>query len=978
MTEMKYELTETEKKLKGIYKEYFDHYLTAEQDYARFCIFMQVGSFYEVYGYDMKNFKLGNIYELQKILNINVTKKSGKKPHTYNNPLMMGFPDYAITKFKNILQKYGYVVFVIDQEDIPGRTEKKRVLRKIISPGTDIEDLVEPDNVYLCSVYLEEIDNKKVIGVSYVDLSTGKSYAEHYVDNRKDKDYSFSQLTRTILRTKPKEMLIYNKNVKMDEATLIRTLEIPGFVMVRYFDSNQNLHKDLFDVRYQKHWFDKVFKAKKGMLDVIEYLDFGYKIETQHSFMLLLYAINKYYYKLLENLSNPELFHNEDKLILDTTTINQLNLINTNNADILDYRLEKYRSVFQVINFTKTNMGFRTLKQRLTNPEADKDIINLRYNLAEELIKDERYKSLESILQSFPDFERLHRKISLERLRPKDFYVLNQGYKKFQKFYSIKYPLLSKYIKEQLEKKDLMNYINYYNTLFQTDNMLFDGFSPINNIFKPELYPNLQKLFDDRSSKLNNFEIIKNKYTEFFRSVVRSWKEKDQFVKIEGNLTKYITMTESKKKILKSNEAKLKNFKFTINNTEYNLGDFKIVKRNSKFQIVHDLLEYKSIETLDSEINTLTKQYFIETMQQLSKKYDKLYNKISVIISEIDFTYSNAKCAVKNNYKKPEIVDGPSFFEIENMRHPMVEKLTNDVYKPFNLSLNSEKIGLVLSALNGAGKSVMLKTIGILVTMAQMGYHVPVTKMRYGLFTKIMTRIIGNDNILTNSSSFQVEIKELRSIESRADESTLVLIDELARGTENNASVGLTVGTIGHFCKVSKSKFILTTHLHKIFDYIKDYEPQLLIKHISIKNDNGKLIYDRELKDGPCPPLYGLMVAELLGIGLGILSEAQKVCNMLTNQEAELIVNKKSKYNSEKIVDSCERCGSTDNVETNHIRPQCQADDNGYFSDGTYKNAKSNLEILCKKCHKKETKEQKKAGKLSKRKTKKSKKIDNH
>ena len=971
MSEMKYELTEIEKKLSGIFQEYFEHYLEAEKDYDRFCIFMQVGSFYEVYGYDMKNFKLGNIYQLKKILNINVTKKSGKKPHSYNNPYMMGFPDYALTKFKNILKKYGYVVFVIDQEDIPGSDKKKRVLRKIISPGTDIEDLSDPDNVYLCSIYLEQMEGVKAIGISYVDLSTGKSYADHFADSKKDSDYSFNQITRTILRTKPKEILMYNHNVEIDEKTLIQTLEIPGNTMVRYFDSSsEKLGKDLFKLEYQEHWFDKIFKAKKGMLTVIEYLDFGYKIETQHSFMLLLYAIDKYYCKLLENLSKPELFYNEDKLILDTSTVNQLNLLDNDNQDILDYRLEKYRSIFQVINFTKTNMGYRCLKQRLTNPELDKDIINLRYNLAEELIKNDQYKSLESILQSFPDFERLHRKINLDKLKPKDFYVLNEGYKKFQKLYSIKFKLLSKYIKEQLKKKDLLEYIKTYEKTFITGNMSFDGFSPINNIFQPNLYPDLDKLFKDRSGKMNNFEIIKDKYIEFFRSVIKSWKAKDQYVKIEGNVTKYLTMTAAKYKILKDHKSKLSSFKIQIDGKEYSLADFQIKSRSSKYQIHHELLEYKSIESLDSDINKLTKEYFIQTTTNFGKQYDKLYDKISEIISEIDFAYSNAKCAIKNNYKKPEIVDGPSFFEMENMRHPMVEKLTNDVYKPFDLTLNSDKIGLVLSALNGAGKSVMLKTVGILVTMAQMGYYVPVTKMKFGLFKNIMTRIIGNDNILTNSSSFQVEMKELRNILNRADESTLVLVDELARGTEHISSVGLTVGTIRHFCEKSKSKFILTTHLHKIFEFIENYN-NILIKHISIKQVDGKLVYDREFKDGPCPPIYGLMVAELLGIDMGVLSTAQKVRNTLMEEEADLIVTKKSKYNSKKIVDSCERCGSTNNVETNHIRPQCQADENGYFPDGTHKNAKANLEILCKKCHKKETKNQKKRGELSK-------KIDNH
>ena len=951
-------LKEYEKKLKnGVYLDYCQWVDKASQTYEKYAVLYQLGEFYEIYGYDMENFKYGNIFELQKVLNCNVTHKNGKKPHSYSNPKMMGFNINYSEKFINILKRNNYVIYLINQKDNPNPTikEKTRELTKIISPGTDST----PDNIdnsFLLSIYMDEYNGLKTIGTSYIDISTGKSYASYFEDTRHDNDIAFNELLRIIASINPKEILIYNKNIMLTEKEIIQQLNINNNIMVRYFTNN--LDKELFNVIFQQHYFDKVFKTKKGGLNVIDYLGFEHRMQTQHSFILLLHIIDTYYSKLLENLEKPELEYNGNKLMLDTTTILQLNILDNNQNSISDYRTNKNNSVFNVINYTKTNIGYRLLKHRITNPEIDIDIINNRYNMANELIDNDNYRFFDNILFVLPDFERLHRKLFLNTLKPKEFYTLDQGYKTFKKIYEQKFPLLKKYLNDKMKINELNKYITIYNKLFNVSYMNIDSYLSDKNIFSKGKYPDLDTLFENRKGCIDNYKVVQSKFKEFFRSVLKTYKEREDYVKIKTTKTlKYLKITEAKYKILKKHKDKLSNYKVIIGSKTIKLSDLKIVQKNSEYRIIDSSLDYKNIEEIDAEIYKLTKKYFHQTIKNYSLKYEKLYKHIVDIVGEVDFTYSNAKCSIKNNYVKPELIDSDeSFFEFKNMRHPMVEKITNDVYKPFDLKLDNEKIGLVLSGLNGTGKSICLKTAGIMITLAQMGYYVPATRMRYSIFRKIMTRILGNDNILTNSSSFQVEMSELRSITTRADKHTLVLVDELCRGTEHNSSVALTVATIQEFTEFLKNRFIITTHLHKIFDYISDIN-NILIKHISIKYEDGKLKYERELKDGPSPTNYGLLVAEAQKIPLRLISRAENIRKDLLNKQSSIFVTKKSKYNSKKIVDCCEICGSSKNLHTDHINPQKNADSKGFFSDGTHKNHIGNLQILCEKCHKSKTKD---------------------
>lgn len=945
-----------EKNLKGIFLEYFKWYEKANKKFEKFAVLMQVGDFYEIYGYELPSLKLGNIRELQKVLNCHVTKKNGAKQSGYSNPLMAGFPLRSIEVKLDVLKQNYYVIYVINQKDIPGKAEKSRDEAIIISPGTNINPIGE-DNTFILSIYLERFSTRgkyiKAAGISYIDISTGKSFTDQFEDHNEDFDNAFSQVIKTLTSTNPKEVILYNKNLDMTEDEIIQSLNISSDIFVRYFNKEEgDIDKRIFDIKYQEMYLMKIYKAQIGMLNVIDYLGIGRKEESRHSFMVLLNIIEKYQPQLLNDIEKPRLEFARENMILDNTTIKQLDILSNGKSN--NFRIQKYTCIFNVINFTKTSIGYRYLKHRITNPEMNGDKINFRYDLAGELLNNKNYKRLDDILSKTPDFERIHRKINLKTIKLKDFCILDKGYNNILKFYSFKTDIFSQFMSDNIPRKELSNYIKSYKKVFNVGHMNMDSFGVSKNIFKPGVHKDLDILFVKRNLGMNLFERVQQEFSNFCKSVFKSYKTKDVFVKIEElKNSKYLKMTESKYKKMIPFKNKFKDWKFIIGDVEYSLEDFvfEVKTKGKVYKICHKDLDYSNIEELDIEIYSLTKKYFLETMSNYFKTYHKIYQNLVKIVGEIDFAYSNAKCADINNYIRPEIEEEKeAYFEIVNMRHPMIEKLCTDKFKPFDLTLNSEKIGLILSGINGTGKSSLMKTIGVLVTMAQAGYYVPCNSMKYSIFSKIMTRIVGNDNILTNSSSYQVEIKELISILNRADRNTLVLIDELCRGTEHISSVSLTVSTIMEFSREIRNKFIITTHLHKIFDFTKELD-NVLIKHISIKEENNVLIYDRELKDGKSPTDYGLMVAKNMGVSERVMAQALKIAKMMMNEQSEILSTKQSRYNKNLFMTECEKCKTAKDLHTHHIIEQNEANENGFFKDGSHMNHISNLQVLCRKCH---------------------------
>jgi len=302
------------------------------------------------------------------------------------------------------------------------------------------------------------------------------------------------------------------------------------------------------------------------------------------------------------------------------------------------------------------------------------------------------------------------------------------------------------------------------------------------------------------------------------------------------------------------------------------------------------------------------------------------------------------------------------FIQCEQLRHPIIERIIESEYVSHDLTIGHDDLkGILLYGLNSSGKSSMMKALGISIIMAQVGMFVPAKKFKYSPYTSIFTRISGNDNIFKELSSFNVEMIELKAIWKRSDLKTLVIGDEVCRGTEQTSGSAIVATTLIKLSQ-QQSSFIFATHLHEI---VKLPQIQKInnIKafHLSVlyDNENDRLIFDRLLKEGSGEEIYGITVAKYIIQDDEFTKMANEIKNELIGTKNGIVQQKVSKYNSKVYVDKCSICGKSlqimddvVNLDTHHIHHQKDCVD-GVVADKKFikKNAKCNLVVLCKKCH---------------------------
>jgi DNA mismatch repair protein MutS len=345
----------------------------------------------------------------------------------------------------------------------------------------------------------------------------------------------------------------------------------------------------------------------------------------------------------------------------------------------------------------------------------------------------------------------------------------------------------------------------------------------------------------------------------------------------------------------------------------------------------------------------------------INKKYFKELIKIRDSIILLDYYTTIAYVADVNHYVKPIIKKyDNSFIKVKNIRHPIVEAIIDYEYIPHTIELGCDVKGMLVYGINSSGKSVMMKAIGLSIIMAQSGFFVPADEFIYCPYNALYTRITGYDNLFKGQSSFAVGMIELNAIIKRSDNHTLVLGDEVGRSTENISAHAIVAATLIKLSKESSS-FIFSTHLHDL-NQIKQIKDCKGIKsfHLSVKNDEktGKIIYDRKLKEGSGERVYGVAVAKSIIKSKEFITNADKIKDELLNIYSELVVDKKSRYNSKKYIDMCEVCGQGlkkdhSNLESHHINFQKDFNENGIHNTKKYlkMNALYNLLTVCQNCH---------------------------
>ena len=353
-------------------------------------------------------------------------------------------------------------------------------------------------------------------------------------------------------------------------------------------------------------------------------------------------------------------------------------------------------------------------------------------------------------------------------------------------------------------------------------------------------------------------------------------------------------------------------------------------------------------------------------------QYEKLLEKVMQYTTELDLLQNKCYIAYKYNYCRPEInVDEKapdqrqqkSYMSFKSIRHPLIEHLqTNELYVANDLTIGVKEMdGLLLYGTNAVGKTSFIKSVGIALIMAQSGLYVPCESFIYRPYTCIFTRILGNDNIFKGLSTFAVEMSELRTILTQADENSLVLGDELCSGTESDSALSIFTAGLEMLHK-KKSTFLFATHFHEIINYeeIKALK-NLKMMHMAVQynQETGILMYDRRLRAGPGESMYGLEVCKSLNLPDDFLQRAHDIRMRYKPESRNILSLETSQYNAKKIVGGlCEVCSSSEKKnkasEVHHLQPQKKAKKvkNDYI-ETFHKNHSANLVNICEECHQK-------------------------
>lgn len=963
-------------------KDYFEIHTYYSKKYGnKTIILMQVGSFHECYSYHSDTEKYGlDLVSLAQELDVCCTKKNGSLPLAKTNPHMMGFPVHVTSNFIDKLINMNYTVILIDQTTEP--PNPKREVTGIYSPATHIMNK-SSKNFYLVSLVFDIIkdiksgSNQLCIGMTAYDLSTGEGYFYETYSKQSDLFIGLDDTLRFIETYPPREVILNNfsetfNNMNLNDILVYLNIKTDN---IYYIDTNK--YKKL---SYQEQYLQSIYNIKSN-INILEILELQFLNWARLSLVILLDYASSHQPILLSNLKIPLSYTNNKYLYLGNRAIQQLDVINN-----------KENSLFNIINETRTVIGKRFLNDQLTKPIIDNKILTYRYNCIEKLIENNHMDNVYNLLNGICDLDRFNRKIEINMINPNEFYNLYNSYLMIQKLFNYfkEHNLLKTFDIDLVYLNNINELIKMIETRFiisELNNINFNNFTETdksfynksiyndiddmqNNInisqnFMSLLIKELEKYVDDNiyfKKQTKTKKVAKKVSTDLISDTSSDDKPTNTLINLKFNERDgyYLLLTKRRCEVLKRNLENIKdidiNFiKININDLEFtDLPKSSNTKINCKKikEISYNLIEYKN------KMAKLLKTYFREDIVMINNKYNNLQNRFLEIIGKkiafIDFINSGAISAIKYHYSKPIIKENDSsFFIAKEMRHPIVERISTETnYIPHDIMLgnNTEQNGILLYGINSSGKSTLMKSIGLNIIMAQIGYYVACSKFEYYPYHSLFTRICGNDNIFRGLSSFMVEMMELIAILKRNNTNSLIIADELAKGSEIRSASVIILYMLEKLI-ASQSSFITATHLHDLtkIDTIKKLD-RLKIKHLKLTYDPLKdtIIYGRGLTDGMGETFYGLMMAKYL--------MKDKIFNDRTEEilkEYDDFYIKSSRYNKDVYLEECNICKSKERLETHHIVWQKNFDKNKINKNKFYlqRDNKSNLVVLCMKCH---------------------------
>jgi len=934
---------------------YFELQQKFEEKYGvNTVVIMEVGSFYEVYGVDNEELKIGKPKEIAEILNLQLTRKNKTiAENTVKNPLLAGFPTAAFDRYiSRLIQEDKYTIVVVRQAGVPPKIT--RFVERIISPGVNFDYTLDHDENFIVSLFVDHVKGLYSIGYAATDVTTGKTFLQEIHSTKEDTNFALDEAFRLLKAYRTAEIILTCVNPEIDEYAVRQYLEL--------IDRDVKINSKRLNVVYQNELFKKTYVIK-SFLSPIEFLDLEKNPLISESLAILIEFVIDHDYQVIQKLEKPTILSTASYLYLGNNPLEQLNILSSDPSDL---------TVSKLIDHTVTSIGRRLLKERLYNPITSRDELLDRYNFSDAL--QDQHLKIDQELGGVYDLERIIRRIQLGRLHPFEMNFLADSLLSAQKIlghidHIEGHASVTQFLEEKNKLQNCLDTIKRTFNLEETGKVTFQNICT--SIFQEGYDKELDALMQKYQRLLDKLESIRSKILEILEA--QTGKQEGDYVEIrqldkEGH---HITLTRSRFALI---EGTLKKSFISIDGTVYAFSDFSFKTQTSNVKVTAPIIDTISEEIVSLQIKIIatTKELYLKQLQKIEQEFLDFLNHTSNFLAKIDVALSNIKASIKLNLVRPELVEtNKTFLEVTDLRHLLVQaREENGIYVPNDIFLGKKEFvqkqslfteitnediqGVLLYGINSSGKSSFMKSIGVAVILAQSGFYVPASHMRFSLFSEIFTRILAKDNFEKGLSSFGVEMMELKNIFNRCTPHSLILGDEISHGTETLSALAIVSATIEYLA--SKNCFFLfTTHLHQLcnLDRIQKIKSVVSV-HLSVNYDAEQdvLRFERKLQAGSGSSIYGLEFAESLHIDKDFMKRAQTIRKELAKdyQELELLTKKqKSKYHKDLFLTNCAICkGIVD--DTHHIAPQEIADEQGNIGH-FHKNHKYNLLPLCKECH---------------------------
>lgn len=785
-------------------------------------------------------FRVGDFYEtfsedaitISRELSITLTRRNNAGDQT---PLA-GFPYHALDNYLPKLVKKGYRVAVCDQSENPeqaraaGRKLVNREITEVVTPGVTLSDKVldRNKNNYIASLF----SKGAVYGLAFADISTGE-FALAEVPER--------EVREVLASISPSEILINKKN----------KLSTPEFL-------------SHFNLTWQEDW---IYEGRYGYDILLEHFHthslkgFGVEeLKTAHvAAGALLHYVKENQRASLGHLGSIYAYDNADYMLLDASTKRNLELITSMQEGGTEGTL------ISILDETETAMGGRLLRKWLMQPLKALSKIRKRLQAVETLhIRFEIRQQLQEILKKTGDLERLLSRVCVKRANPRELKMLNDSLNLIPDIKKILAGLDDPFLKEinsdltllsELQDRIDLSLVDDPPAGWREGGFIREGYSEeldeIRDIARngKEYIAQIQKELSDRT-KIPSLKLGYNKVFGYYIEVTNAHKDKvpDDFIRKQTlvNAERYITpdLKEIEEKILTSEERS----------------------------------------------QAMEQGLFLELLD-IAAEFALPIQKNASALARLDTLQSLAEVAHRYNYVKPAVHEG-SAIEIKSGRHPVVERFLpqGEPFIPNDVTLDNESRQiLIITGPNMAGKSIILRQAGLIVLLAQTGSFVPAKEASIGIVDKIFTRVGASDNLAAGESTFLVEMNEAANILNNATPSSLILLDEIGRGTStfDGLSIAWSLAEYLHNQPAVAAKTLFATHYHELNELENLYE-RIVNYNVQVKEHKGKIIFLRKLIRGGADHSYGIQVAAMAGLPEIVIQRAKEILGNLESHSLDV------------------------------------------------------------------------------------------